>query len=298
MTGKALYETQFDDLPLKGRGKVRDIYDLGDQLLIVATDRLSAFDVVMNEPIPGKGKVLTAISAFWFETLKDITAHHLISIDTADFPAVCQPYADQLAGRSMLVRKTKPLAIECIVRGYLAGSGFKDYQATGRVCGYELPDGLKNSDRLPRPLFTPSTKAELGEHDRNITVEEAAEIVGRDTAEEAARISLALYERARDLAETKGIILADTKFELGLTDEGLILIDEVLTPDSSRFWPSDQYEPGRSQPSFDKQFVRDYLAGLDWDQTPPPPPLPLEIIERTAKKYEEALERLTGRGLD
>ncbi|MFH1090026.1 MAG: phosphoribosylaminoimidazolesuccinocarboxamide synthase [Pseudomonadota bacterium] len=298
MEKTTVYQTDFKGLKLKARGKVRDIYDLGDELLIVATDRLSAFDVIMNEPIPGKGQVLTAISAFWFEALHDLVDHHLLALDPADFPPACAPYAEELAGRSMLVKKARPLPIECIVRGYLAGSGYNDYLATGRLCGYELPPGLKEADRLEQPLFTPSTKAELGTHDENITLDRAREIVGPQLADEAARISLVLYQRARRMAEEKGIIVADTKFELGLYDGRLILIDEVLTPDSSRFWPMDQYKPGRSQPSFDKQFVRDYLLTLDWDKKPPPPPLPRDIIERTAQKYLEALRRLTGKTLD
>jgi phosphoribosylaminoimidazole-succinocarboxamide synthase len=288
-----VYQTEFTELPLKARGKVRDIYDLGDALLIVATDRLSAFDVVMNEPIPGKGRVLTAISAYWFDRLKDIIDNHVISMDPAQYPEPCFKYAEELAGRSMLVTKAEPLAIECIVRGYLVGSGYKDYQATGKVCGHDLPPGLLEADRLEKPLFTPSTKAEHGQHDENITVEEARDIVGPQLADQAAEASLALYEKGRAIAEEKGIIVADTKFEFGLVDGRLILIDEVLTPDSSRFWPKDQYAPGRGQPSFDKQFVRDYLSSLNWDKTPPPPPLPDEIVEKTAEKYREALRMLT-----
>ena len=289
----AILETNFDDLPLKARGKVRDIYDLGDTLLIVATDRLSAFDVVMAEPIPGKGEVLTRISAFWFEVLGDIVPNHLLTMNVAEYPESCRPYAEQLVGRSMLVRKAEPLAIECIVRGYLSGSGYKDYLSTGTVCGIKLPAGLTNSDRLGKAIFTPSTKADLGSHDQNITFEQAGEIVGFDLVEKVRDLSLALYEKGRDLADAKGIILADTKFEFGLDGDRLILIDEVLTPDSSRFWPKDQYAPGKSQPSFDKQFVRDYLNSLGWDHTPPAPPLPQDIIEKTAEKYREALRLLT-----
>jgi len=298
MLKTVVYQTDFPQLKLKTRGKVRDVYDLGDRLLIVATDRLSAFDVVMAEPIPGKGQVLTAISAYWFQALSDIVPNHLISLDPAEFPPECRPFASDLAGRSMLVKKTRPLPVEFIVRGYLAGSGYQDYLKTGQVCGYVLPPGLKEADRLEKPLFTPSTKAELGEHDQNITIAQVEKLIGPELARQAARISLALYERARDMAEAKGIIVADTKFEFGLLDGQLILIDEVLTPDSSRFWPMDQYRPGRSQPSFDKQFVRDYLSGLDWDKNPPPPPLPPEIIRRTAEKYQEALKRLTGQTLE
>lgn len=297
MTGTVVYQTEYKDLKLERRGKVRDIYDLGSELLIVATDRISAFDVVMAEPIPGKGRVLTAISKFWFEALKEICPNHLISLDPDAYPEECRPYSQELAGRSMLVKKAKPLAIECIVRGYLAGSGYKDYLETGRVCGYELPAGLKQASRLDEPLFTPSTKAEQGLHDENITVEEAREIAGKELVDEVARISLALYNTARDLAEPKGIILADTKFEFGLYQDELILIDEVLTPDSSRFWPMESYEPGKSQPSFDKQPLRDWLESLDWDKTPPPPTLPEEIIKNTAQRYYKALELLTGESL-
>ncbi|MEW5723534.1 MAG: phosphoribosylaminoimidazolesuccinocarboxamide synthase [Thermodesulfobacteriota bacterium] len=293
MNERMVYQTDFPGLTLKGRGKVRDIYDLGEHLLIVATDRLSAYDVVMAEPIPGKGRVLTQISAFWFKTLADIAPNHLVSLDPAEFPAECRPYRDQLEGRGMLVKKAEPLAIECIARGYLVGSGYSDYLATGRVCGHRLPPGLVEADRLDEPLFTPSTKAELGVHDENITLEQAQRLVGSAAVEEAARLTLALYGRAREVAETKGIIVADTKFEFGWNQGRLILIDEVLTPDSSRFWPKDQYQPGRSQPSFDKQFVRDYLSSLDWDKTPPPPPLPPDIIQKTAEKYQEALHLLT-----
>ncbi len=294
MAGRVVYQTEYKDLKLEKRGKVRDVYDLGSELLIVATDRISAFDVVMAEPIPGKGRVLTAISKFWFEALKEICPNHLISLDPDEYPEECRPYSQELAGRSMLVKKAEPLTVECIVRGYLAGTGYKDYLETGRVCGYELPAGLKQASRLDEPLFTPSTKAEQGLHDENITVEEAREIAGKELVDEVARISLALYNTARDLAEPKGIILADTKFEFGLYQDELILIDEVLTPDSSRFWPMESYEPGKSQPSFDKQPLRDWLESLDWDKTPPPPTLPEEVIKNTAQRYYKALELLTG----
>ena len=243
MKEKIVYQTDFTGVPLKARGKVRDVYDLGDALLIVATDRLSAFDVVMNQPIPGKGRVLTAISNFWFEALKDVVPNHLISLDPAEYPESVGPYADELAGRSMLVKKADPLPIECIVRGYLVGSGYKDYLATGKVCGHQLPPGLKEADRLDTPLFTPSTKAEMGAHDENITVEQARRLIGDDLADQVARVSIELYEKARIIAEAKGIIVADTKFEFGMHQGRLILIDEVLTPDSSRFWPRDQYAP-------------------------------------------------------
>jgi len=294
----ALKETNIPVVPLLGRGKVRDIYDLGDKLLIVATDRLSAFDVVLPDPIPDKGRILTQISLYWFEQMSDITPNHLLAHRVEDYPSELHPFRDQLEGRSMLVKKCQPLAIEAIVRGYIAGSGWKDYQATGKVCGYELPAGLQNSDRLEEPLFTPSTKAEQGQHDENIDLERAAQIVGRDLAQEVARRSLAIYGRAREMAAQAGIIIADTKFEFGLKDGELLLIDEVLTPDSSRFWPADDYQPGRSQKSFDKQFVRDYLEEIGFNKKPPAPNLPPEIIQGTRERYLQALERLTGRGLD
>ena len=294
---EAVKETRLEGLTLKGRGKVRDIYDLGDSLLIVATDRISAFDVVMNEPIPDKGRILTQISAFWFQACQDIVPNHLISMDAEEFPEACSPHRDTLRSRTMWVRKAKPLPVECIVRGYLAGSGWKDYQKTGEVCGHSLPSGLVESARLPEPLFTPSTKAEGGAHDENISFEAAEKLIGKGLAERVRDLSLAIYLRGRDVAEPKGIIVADTKFEFGLLDGKLILIDEVLTPDSSRFWPVAHYKPGGAQPSFDKQFLRDYLDSLKWDHSPPPPPLPPEILEKTREKYLEALVRLTGRGL-
>lgn len=290
-------ETLLSGLSLKARGKVRDIYDLGDSLLIVATDRISAFDVVMEEPIPQKGKILTQISSFWFEATKDIIPNHLISTEVSDFPPKCAPYKELLEGRSMWVRKAKPLPVECIVRGYLAGSGWKDYLKTGAVCGQMLPPGMVESQRLPEPLFTPSTKAEGGAHDENITFQEAERIVGKELAGRVREVSLAIYQRGRQMAEAKGIIVADTKFEFGLLDGELILIDEVLTPDSSRFWPMEGYSPGGPQPSFDKQYLRDYLDSLGWDHNPPPPPLPAHVVERTREKYLEALFKLTGRGL-
>jgi phosphoribosylaminoimidazole-succinocarboxamide synthase len=291
-------ETQLEGVPLKARGKVRDIYDLGEHLLIVASDRLSAFDVVLPDPIPDKGKVLTQISVYWFHQMADLTPNHLVAWRVEDFPQSLQRFADQLEGRSMLVKKCQPLAIEAIVRGYLAGSGWKDYQKTGQVCGYDLPAGLRDSDRLEEPLFTPSTKAEQGEHDENISVERAREIVGADLADEVAGRSLAIYKRAREMAAEKGIIIADTKFEFGLAGGELVLIDEVLTPDSSRFWPADQYEPGRSQKSFDKQYVRDYLESVGFDKKPPAPGLPPEVIEGTRQRYLEALTRLTGQAVE
>mgnify|MGYP001075937493 CR=1 FL=1 len=286
--------TDCPDLKLLNRGKVRDIYDLGDQLLIVTTDRISAFDVVMDEGIPQKGYVLTQISKYWFEQMKDVIPHHLISTDIDDFPAITHQYRDQLEGRSMLTVKAQPLPVECIVRGYLSGSGWKEYQQSGSVCSIPLPAGLKQSDKLPETLFTPSTKADQGEHDENISFEQAARLCGRKTAEQVRDISIAIYERARAIADDKGIIIADTKFEFGLRDGSLIWIDEALTPDSSRFWPKDLYAPGSAQPSFDKQFLRDYLETLDWNKQAPPPKLPAEIVRKTADKYLEALHRLTG----
>ncbi len=289
-----ILQTDFPTLKLAGRGKVRDIYDLGSALLIVTTDRISAFDVIMNEGIPDKGAVLNQISAFWFRQMEDIVPNHIISTEVKDFPAECQPYADQLAGRSMLVKKASPLPAECIVRGYLSGSGWKDYKSTGSICGIALPAGLQESDRLPEPIFTPSTKAELGTHDENISFDTMAELCGRDLAEQVRAVTLRIYAKARDIADTKGIIIADTKFEYGIYNNELIIIDECMTPDSSRFWPKDSYKPGGPQPSFDKQFLRDYLETLDWNKTAPAPPLPAEIIEKTADKYREALFRLTG----
>lgn len=293
-----LKESDFVDIPLLKRGKVRDVYDLGDQLLIVASDRISAFDVVMDDPIPGKGKILTSISLFWFRELEPIVKNHLVNSNPAEYPAVCQKYTAQLQGRSMLVKKTNPLPVECIVRGYLSGSGWKEYLSTGSVSGIALPEGLKESERFPKPIFTPSTKAEEGMHDENITFEKAVEILGSNRAEEVRRISLEMYNFASALALEKGIIVADTKFEFGMRNGRLILIDEALTPDSSRFWPMDEYRPGGPQKSFDKQFLRDYLIEITWPQQPPPPTLPAEIIRKTREKYLEALEILTGHGLE
>lgn len=287
-----ILSTDFSELKLLARGKVRDIYDLGESLLIVTSDRISAFDVIMDEGIPGKGEVLTRISTHWFTLMEDIVPHHLISTSVASFPAPCQKYADILEGRSMLVKKARPLPVECIVRGYLAGSGWKEYQETGAVCGISLPIGLVESDRLPEPIFTPSTKAEIGDHDENISFEKMVELCGKDIAEKVRQISLDIYRTARELADTRGIIIADTKFEFGLYEGELILIDECLTPDSSRFWPKEGYRPGASQPSFDKQFLRDYLETLDWDKKAPAPPLPEEVVRETSRKYGEALERL------
>ncbi|WP_303720821.1 phosphoribosylaminoimidazolesuccinocarboxamide synthase [Malonomonas rubra] len=286
-------QTDCPELKLVNRGKVRDIYDLGEHLLIVTSDRISAFDVIMDEGIPQKGYVLTQISKFWFEQMSDLIPHHLIATEVNDFPAICHQYRDQLEGRSMLTKKANPLAIECIVRGYISGSGWKEYQQKGSVCGISLPAGLKQSDKLPQTLFTPSTKAELGEHDENISFEQAAEICGLELTQQVSDISIAIYERAHELADAKGIIIADTKFEFGTMGDQLIWIDEALTPDSSRFWPKDLYSPGSAQPSFDKQFLRDYLETLDWNKQAPPPKLPEEIVRKTGEKYLEALQLLT-----
>jgi phosphoribosylaminoimidazole-succinocarboxamide synthase len=289
-----LKETQFESLKLVNRGKVRDIYDLGEHLLIVATDRISAFDVIMPDPIPGKGIILTQISKFWFRIMESIIPHHLISAEVNEFPQICRPYEADLKDRSMLVKKAKPLPVECIVRGYLSGSGWKDYQATGQICGISLPSGLKESDRLDSPIFTPSTKAEKGTHDENVTLAEVEKLLGKEITDQIAGASLAIYEKARFLGEQKGILIADTKFEFGIFEGQVILIDEVLTPDSSRFWPKDQYKPGRAQSSFDKQFLRDYLESIRWDKNPPAPKLPAEVIQKTKAKYEEAWRILTG----
>jgi phosphoribosylaminoimidazole-succinocarboxamide synthase len=293
---KPVLNTDFPDLKLAGRGKVRDIYDMGETLLIVTTDRISAFDVIMNEGIPDKGYVLNQISIYWFHQMENIIPNHIIATEVRDFPVECHKYADILEGRSMLVRKAMPLPAECVVRGYLAGSGWKDYRATGAVCGISLPAGLVESDRLAEPIFTPSTKAELGTHDENISFAEMVELCGRETAERMRDVTLKIYSRARDIAADKGIIIADTKFEYGLYEGEMIIIDECMTPDSSRFWPKDHYKAGGPQPSFDKQFLRDYLETLDWNKSAPPPPLPEEIIAKTGEKYMEALVRLTGKG--
>ncbi len=292
----AVVETNFSGLNLVHRGKVRDMYAIpghDDKLLMVASDRISAYDVVMSDAIPGKGKVLTSLSLFWFDLLGDIVENHLITADVDQFPELCAPHRDALKGRSMLVHKTTPLPVECIVRGYISGSFWSAYKKSTEVCGFKLPEGMQESDRFPQTLFTPSTKAEIGDHDENISIDRLKEIVGAERAEEISRVSVELYQKAADYARAKGIIIADTKFELGEKDGSLILIDEVLTPDSSRFWPLDEYTPGKGQPSFDKQFLRDYLSSLDWDKTPPPPELPQEIIERTRSRYEEALARIT-----
>jgi phosphoribosylaminoimidazole-succinocarboxamide synthase len=280
-------------LKLFNRGKVRDIYDLGDKLLLVASDRISAFDVILPTLIPDKGKILTAMSVYWFDVIKDIIPNHLITTDVGKFPSACQTHRIKLEGRTMLVKKSLPAPVECIVRGYLAGSGWKDYQQTGAVCGIPLPQGLVEAARLDQPIFTPSTKAAVGAHDVNITFDEMVTKVGKQRAEKMRDATVAIYGRARELAEKKGIIIADTKFEFGIEGEDIILIDEVLTPDSSRFWPMDGYQPGKTPDSFDKQFVRDYLVNLPWDMKSPPPELPPEIVRKTQEKYSEALRRLT-----
>lgn len=293
---KALLQTDMDGISQPRRGKVRDIYDMGDSLLFIATDRISAFDVVMPNGIPDKGKVLTGLSLFWFDLMKWMP-NHLITADVSKYPEKLKKYSKDLQGRSMLVKKAKPLAIECIVRGYITGSGWKDYQKTGTVCGIPLRNGYKQAEKLDEALFTPSTKAELGTHDENISIEKAREIVGAKFADKAKELSLKVYNTAADYAKTKGIILADTKFEFGILNDELILIDEVLTPDSSRFWPADQYILGGSPPSLDKQFVRDYLESLNWDKTPPAPELPDSIVMKTRDKYLDAYRRITGKSL-
>jgi phosphoribosylaminoimidazole-succinocarboxamide synthase len=290
-----LLNTALEGLTLHRRGKVRDVYEIDDRLLIVATDRISAFDYVLGSGIPDKGKVLTQLSGFWFDRMGDLVPHHLMSMDVQTFPEPARRHAEQLRGRTMLVRKTDPVPIECVARGYLSGSGWKEYQQTGRVCGIALPSGLRESDRLPEPIFTPATKAETG-HDVNISEEEAGRLVGADLVSRLKRLTLEIYSRGVAHAESKGIIIADTKFEFGLagpTNE-IVLIDEVLTPDSSRFWPRDQYEPGHGQPSFDKQYVRDYLEEIKWNKQPPVPSLPDDVIRRTREKYVEAFRLLSG----
>ena len=282
------------DIRPDAQGKVRDLYDLGDKLLLVATDRISAFDYILDDEIPHKGEVLTRISCFWFELLDGVVENHLVSTDVADLPEQFQPYADYLRGRFMLVNKAQMFPIECIVRGYLAGSGLKEYQREGTVCGIELPEGLVNSSKLPEPIFTPSTKAEIGDHDENISFERCAQIIGEEDATALRDLSLKVYTTARDHAEKQGIIIADTKFEFGRLNGKIILADEVLTPDSSRFWPGDTYAPGADQPSFDKQFVRDWLTA-NWDKTGNPPHLPQDIIQKTSEKYIQAYEKITGR---
>ena len=289
-------KTEISTYPLLSRGKVRDIYDIDEKtLLIVTTDRMSAFDVIMDRPIPYKGVILNQITLFWMDKFKDIIPNHLVESDVDRFPAALAPWKDELEGRAVLVRKAKPLPVECIVRGYIAGSGWKDYQKTGTICGYQLPAGMRESDKLEPPLFTPSTKAELGQHDQNISPAEAARLLGEDVARTVQETTLAIYEAGRTYAASRGIIVADTKFEFGFVDGELRLIDEVLTPDSSRFWPADQYEPGHSQPSFDKQYLRDWLSAQPWDMQPPAPALPDEVVDATARRYREAYHILTGK---
>jgi phosphoribosylaminoimidazole-succinocarboxamide synthase len=297
MTPHVVSITEFKSLTLKGRGKVRDIYDLGDRLLIVASDRISAFDVVMPNPIPDKGRILTQLSKFWFDLTEEIVPNHILSTEVEDYPKDCKPYQEILKGRSMLVRKAEVLPIECVVRGYLSGSGWEEYRKTGEVCGIPLPKGLLESSKLEEPIFTPATKAEMGLHDENIPFERVEEIVGKDRAKKMRSLSLATYKKARDFAEGRGIVIADTKMEFGVKGGKLILIDELLTPDSSRFWPKDAYQPGGPQKSFDKQFLRDYLLSIHWDKNPPAPQLPEEIVTKTREKYLEAYERLVGKPL-
>ncbi len=290
-----VFETDFPKLNLLKRGKVRDMYDLGETLLMVATDRISAFDVIMPDPVPEKGKILTQISLFWFDVMKPVISNHIISSNVDDYPEICKPYAEMLRDRSMLVKKAKPLPIECVVRGYISGSGWKSYQESGIVCGIKLPDGLQESEKLPEPIFTPSTKEEVGVHDVNINFEEAVKIVGRSLAEKVKEISLSIYKKGAELADKKGIIIADTKFEFGIFENDIILIDEILTPDSSRFWPKESYSPGQSQKSYDKQYLRDYLISINWDKVPPAPFLPKEVVKNTREKYLDALNLITGK---
>jgi len=297
MSGPVVLSTDFKDLKLVSRGKVRDIYDCGDTLLIIATDRISAFDVVLPDGIPCKGAVLSQMSAYWFAEMHELIDNHFISADPAAFPPLCRAHAETLQGRAMLVKKAKPLPVECVVRGYLAGSGWTEYQRNGSICGIPIEKGLKESSRLEEPIFTPTTKAEQGTHDANITMEKVEEIIGAELARRVREASLRLYARGSEMARRKGIIICDTKFEFGLFRGDLILIDEVLTPDSSRFWPEDEYQPGRPQRSFDKQFVRDYLLTLSWDKTPPAPHLPDDIIRKTSERYQEAFTRITGKEL-
>ena len=297
MSRPVILNTEFKDLKLMSRGKVRDMYDCGDTLLIVATDRISAFDVVLPDGIPCKGAVLSQMSAYWFAALSDVIDNHLLSADPAAFPPQCRAHVRTLQGRAMLVKKAKPLPVECVVRGYLAGSGWTEYQRSGSICGIPIAKGLQESSRLEEPIFTPTTKAEQGTHDENITMEKVEELIGRDLARQVKEVSLRLYAKGSEMARRKGIIICDTKFEFGLFNGNLILIDEALTPDSSRFWPEDEYQPGRPQRSFDKQFVRDYLLTLTWDKKPPAPRLPADIIEKTSARYQEAYRRITGKEL-
>jgi phosphoribosylaminoimidazole-succinocarboxamide synthase len=292
-----LIATEFEDLQLFARGKVRDLYAVGDLLLMVATDRISAFDYVLPTGIPGKGRVLTQISLFWFDYLSDLVPNHLVTADAEKYPAELKPYQEELRDRSMLVNRARMFPAECVVRGYLSGSGWKDYKQTGQISGISLAPGLRESERLPEPIFTPATKSMSGEHDENISFDQMVDRVGGDHAEDLRRLSLAIYAKASAHAQERGLILADTKFEFGLTAKGIVLADEVLTPDSSRFWPSEGYRPGAAQPSFDKQFVRDYLEAVGWNKQPPAPELPENVVRKTQEKYEQALELLTGPAL-
>ena len=294
MKTKVILQTNFPNLNLVKRGKVRDIYDVGKNFLIVSTDRLSAFDVIMSQGIPNKGKVLTKISEFWFNYTKDIVVNHLISTSVKDFPQECKEYAEDLEGRSMLVKKAEVISIECIVRGYITGSGWNDYKKTGKISGIELSEGLRESEKFPEPLFTPSTKAEVGTHDENISLQEAENIADKDTLQKIKKYTLDVYTKAADYALNKGIIIADTKMEFGVYNNEIILVDELLTPDSSRFWPEDKYEVGKSQQSYDKQFVRDYLLSINFNKQPPPPVLPEDVINKTSEKYLDVLFKLTG----
>jgi|ERR1051326_581911 phosphoribosylaminoimidazole-succinocarboxamide synthase len=291
-----IFETCFPDLKLHARGKVRDIYDAGDSLVIVTTDRLSAFDYILPTPIPDKGRVLTQITIFWLDLLRDIIPNHFVTANVDEYPARFRPYRDQLEGRSMLVRRARMIDVECVARGYIAGSGWKDYRSNGAICGISLPTGLRESDRLPQPLFTPASKAQSG-HDENISFDNVSEGIGQDLAERLRSLTLQIYDRAARYAEDRGIIIADTKFEFGFAGDQLILADEVLTPDSSRFWPKATYSPGGPQPSFDKQYVRDYLESIHWNKQPPAPELPEEVARKTSEKYREAYRVLTGRDL-
>jgi len=297
MPFEAITTTDFKDLTLFKRGKVRDVYNVGEYYLIVSTDRLSAFDVIMNEGIPEKGKILNRISKFWFDYTKEIIPNHLVSMNVDEYPSQCAPYREILRDRSMLVKKAELIPIECIVRGYITGSGLKDYQKTGKICGIELPEGLVESEKLPEPIFTPSTKAEIGLHDENISADDAIKIIGREAFDFIKKTTIEVYSKAAEFALRKGIIIADTKLEFGYYEGKIILIDELLTPDSSRFWPSNEYQKGRSQNSFDKQFVRDYLSSVNFNKKPPAPDLPEEIILNTSNKYKEALQILTGETL-
>lgn len=297
MQENTIYQTDFSTLKLLKRGKVRDMYDLGEHLLIVATDRLSAFDVVLPQPIPNKGKVLTQISNYWFEVMKSVIPNHIVANDVRDFPKQCLPYRDLLNGRSIVVKKARPLTVECIVRGYLSGSGWNEYKQSKSVCGIRLPDGLVESSKLPETIFTPSTKAEVG-HDENISFAKAASMIGREVADKVREFTVRIYRKACELAEAKGIIIADTKMEFGFLNGELILIDELLTPDSSRFWPRAKYAPGKSQESFDKQYVRDYLLSINFNKRSPGPMMPEEVVQKTSELYREALKRLTGKDVE